>query len=96
MPADTGSCHPDDLTLAPFGYDLAKLIVTTAMTHGPIPPRGIAAALIAYNRPLTAGQRCPAQRLVGFCEAHHLLTGLPRPGRLPPSPARRPALDGPE
>src|SRR6202044_86507 len=24
----------DDLTLAPFGYDLAKLVVTLAMTHG--------------------------------------------------------------
>jgi hypothetical protein len=29
----------DDLTLAPFGYDLAKLTVTLAMTHGPIVER---------------------------------------------------------
>src|SRR5262249_15341303 len=27
----------DDLTLAPFGYDLAKLVVTLSMTHGPLP-----------------------------------------------------------
>ena len=27
----------DDLTLAPFGYDLAKLVVTLAMTYGALP-----------------------------------------------------------
>ncbi|WP_424533806.1 phosphotransferase [Sphaerisporangium viridialbum] len=40
----------DDLTLAPFGYDLAKLIVTLAMTYGPLPPAAIRHSLIAYNR----------------------------------------------
>ncbi|MGH3754923.1 MAG: phosphotransferase, partial [Pseudonocardiaceae bacterium] len=39
----------DDLTLAPFGYDLAKLVVTTAMTHGPLDPRRLEAALEVYN-----------------------------------------------
>jgi hypothetical protein len=37
----------DDLTLVPFCYDLAKLIVTLAMTHGPIPCATITEALRA-------------------------------------------------
>lgn len=82
----------DDLTLAPFGYDLAKLIVTTAMTYGELPTGLAAAALVAYNRPLAAEQRCPAARLAGLCEVHHLLTAsyLGRNGYCHPWPDVRP------
>jgi hypothetical protein len=45
----------DDLTLAPFGYDLAKLVVTTAMTHGPTTEEAVLAALDAYNRQTSQG-----------------------------------------
>ncbi|MBV9448246.1 MAG: phosphotransferase, partial [Streptosporangiaceae bacterium] len=43
----------DVLTLAPAGYDLAKLIVTLTMTHGPLLATQIRAALAAYNTALT-------------------------------------------
>jgi aminoglycoside phosphotransferase (APT) family kinase protein len=68
----------DDLTLAPFGYDLAKLIVTLAMTHGPIPSAAIAEALSAYNS--AAAGYCPMlvpvawDELTGWAEIHHILT----------------------
>jgi len=68
----------DDLTLAPFGYDLAKLIVTLAMTHGPISCAAITEALSAYN--LAANGHCPAlprvtwNELMGWAEIHHILT----------------------
>jgi hypothetical protein len=68
----------DDLTLAPFGYDLAKLIVTLAMTHGPIPAPGIAAALGTYNT--AAGRQCATlpgvawEELLSWAEVHHILT----------------------
>ncbi|MEU1819945.1 phosphotransferase [Streptomyces abikoensis] len=39
----------DDLTLAPFGYDLAKLITTLIMTYGSIEPPSIDQALDRYN-----------------------------------------------
>ncbi|MEV0615666.1 phosphotransferase [Nonomuraea sp. NPDC050404] len=39
----------DDLTLAPFGYDLAKLIVTLTMTYGPLPHTAVSIALNTYN-----------------------------------------------
>lgn len=82
----------DDLTLAPFGFDLAKLIVTTAMTHGELPAGLAAAALVAYNGPLAVEQRCPAARLAGMCEVHHLLTAsyLGRNGYHHPWPDVRP------
>jgi len=50
----------DDLTLAPFGYDLAKLVVTLAMTYGELPGEQIAAALFAYNT--DAARQCAAPR----------------------------------
>jgi Ser/Thr protein kinase RdoA (MazF antagonist) len=68
----------DDLTLAPFGYDLAKLIVTLAMTHGPIPSAAIAEALSTYNS-ASAGHWPPLVpvtwgELTGWAEIHHILT----------------------
>jgi Ser/Thr protein kinase RdoA (MazF antagonist) len=68
----------DDLTLAPFGYDLAKLIVTLAMTHGPIPAASIGAALTSYNA--AAARHCQAlpsvtrEELMNWAEIHHILT----------------------
>jgi len=68
----------DDLTLAPFGYDLAKLIVTLAMTHGPLPAPDIAAALSTYNTAID--RQCAAlpgvkwEELLSWAEVHHILT----------------------
>ena len=68
----------DDLTLAPLGYDLAKLIVTLAMTHGPIPAPDIAAALSAYNAATAErNQALPSvtwDELMDWAEIHHILT----------------------
>ncbi|MFJ5812141.1 phosphotransferase family protein [Streptomyces sp. NPDC093093] len=62
----------DDLTLAPFGYDLAKLIVTTAMTHGLLPDHATEQALDAYNQYVP--HPCTRQRLNEWMEIHHILT----------------------
>ena len=68
----------DDLTLAPFGYDLAKLIVTLAMTHGPIHGAAITEALNAYNS--AVADHCPTmppatwEELMSWAEIHHILT----------------------
>jgi hypothetical protein len=68
----------DDLTLAPFGYDLAKLVVTLAMTHGPVPAPDIATALSAYNtaaaRHSTALPTVTWEELMNWAEIHHILT----------------------
>jgi hypothetical protein len=86
----------DDLTLAPFGYDLAKLVLSTAMTHGHLDPRHLQAALEAYNaRTAEAGGHtatCTPQRLRGYAEVHHLLTAryLHRNGYTHPWPEIRP------
>ena len=68
----------DDLTLAPFGYDLAKLTVTLAMTHGPIHAAAITEALNAYNSAVAG--HCPTlppvtwEELMSWAEIHHILT----------------------
>ena len=67
----------DHLTLAPVGYDLAKLIVTMAMTHGLLPASGIAQALDAYNstvRQHTATAPVTWDELMNWAEIHHILT----------------------
>jgi Phosphotransferase enzyme family len=68
----------DDLTLAPFGYDLAKLIVTLAMTYGPMPAPDIATALSAYNAATaTHSGALPSvtwDDLMNWAEIHHILT----------------------
>jgi hypothetical protein len=68
----------DDLTLAPFGYDLAKLLVSLAMTHGRLEEAHIVAALTTYlgavqhnGGPATA---CTVEELRRYAEIHHLLT----------------------
>jgi phosphotransferase family enzyme len=75
---DTGAAiiDFDDLTLAPFGYDLAKLIVSTAMTHGHLHPHTVDAALEIYNtHTAPAGDTtCPMHRLRAYAEFHHLCT----------------------
>ena len=68
----------DDLSLTPFGYDLAKLVVTLAMTCGSLPALQITAALGAYNA--ATRQRCPEagacyrKQLMAWAEIHHILT----------------------
>jgi hypothetical protein len=81
----------DDLTLAPFGYDLAKLIVTAAMTHGRPPESTVSATLDAYNAQV-GDNACPPERLRAYAELHHLLTAryLHRHGYRHPWPAVRP------
>jgi hypothetical protein len=72
----------DDLTLAPFGYDLAKLLVTLAMTHGSLPPDTFKAALARYNQPLIDVDLAPVTpaQFLSYTDLHHLLT-LPYLGR---------------
>lgn len=94
----------DELTLAPFGYDLAKLVVTLAMTYGRIPAPAIAAALTSYNT--ATARHCPAlpgiawDELMNWAEIHHILTGpYAADGRYPhrwdhARPSARPAGDG--
>ncbi|MFJ8477688.1 phosphotransferase [Kitasatospora sp. NPDC094011] len=66
----------DSLTLAPFGYDLAKLVVSTAMTTGPLPEDTIHRAVDAYNRhPRHHGlPGCSRHEFTAWCEFHHILT----------------------
>lgn len=62
----------DDLTPAPFGYDLAKLLMTTVMTHGPLPRNTAEEALDSYNQRVP--HPCTRQRLDDWTEIHHILT----------------------
>ena len=67
----------DDLTLAPFGYDLAKTVVSAAMTYGRLSHRGIALALEVYNSQTTQASKaavCTFQQLQRYAELHHKLT----------------------
>ncbi|MGW4896616.1 phosphotransferase [Kitasatospora sp. NPDC004240] len=66
----------DSMTLAPFGYDLAKLVVSTAMTSGPLPDDAIRRAVVAYNHhPLRSGlPGCAWREFAAWCEFHHVLT----------------------
>jgi Phosphotransferase enzyme family len=73
----------DDLTLAPFGYDLAKLIVTLQMTHGHLGPADVATALAAYNRAAAShgdGLAVSRSRLDAF-NALHQIFNAPYAGR---------------
>jgi hypothetical protein len=94
--AGTAIVDFDDLTLAPFGYDLAKLIVSTAMTFGPLSEKEADAALSIYID--TARQfggpadSCSLAQLAGYAEVHHQLTAryLGRNGYQHPWPKVRP------
>ncbi|MEW1996928.1 phosphotransferase [Streptomyces coelicoflavus] len=46
---DIVAVDTDDLSLAPMGYDLAKLIATLHLTYGPLRDQAVNAALLAYN-----------------------------------------------
>lgn len=46
---DVVTVDTDDLSLAPMGYDLAKLIATLHLTYGPLTDQAVNAALFAYN-----------------------------------------------
>lgn len=74
----------DDLTLAPFGYDLAKLITTLIMTHGTVEPPVIAEALDLYNEAASRHDvrlgTTDLQRLHAFITLHVHLTA-PYAGR---------------
>jgi SAM-dependent methyltransferase len=67
----------DDLTLAPFGYDVAKLVVGLAMTVGRLPDDLIVQTLSAYN--LAVGSRIPDVRpvtmsdFIDWAEISHIL-----------------------
>jgi phosphotransferase family enzyme len=81
----------DDLTLAPFGYDLAKLIVSTAMTDGQPAGSLVADALAAYNT-CAGTNACTVNRLHHYAELHGSLTAryLHRNGYRHPWPTVRP------
>ena len=68
----------DDLTLAPFGYDLAKLVVSTAMTYGLLSGTQIEQTQAAYTHSVeTAGgpaHSCTPAQLADYAEVHHRLT----------------------
>ncbi len=86
----------DDLTLAPFGYDLAKLVVSTAMTHGRVPARRVQSVLDAYNNGVHAAACPPAActwpQFAAYAELHNVLTApyLGHNGYRYPWPAVRP------
>ena len=67
----------DDLTLAPFGYDLAKLVVSAGMTYGRLDPDEIALVLREYNDEVAEADSdatCSLVQLRRYAEFHHLLT----------------------
>ncbi|MGH3871541.1 MAG: phosphotransferase [Pseudonocardiaceae bacterium] len=73
----------DVLTLAPAGYDLAKLVVTLVMTHGRLPETEIGQALTIYNAAFTHDSAAMESRelepvtraeLMAWAEIHHIFT----------------------
>ncbi len=73
----------DDLTLAPPGYDLGKLIVAAAMTCGPVQQTTIELILVSYNAALhrrtppahrNPALRCTLAQLYVWLEVHFVLT----------------------
>jgi len=85
----------DDLTLAPFGYDLAKLIVSTAMTYGRFDLHTVELARHTYNAHTAQAApqaTCSMRQLRIYAEFHHLLTVryLHRNGYHHPWPEVRP------
>ncbi|TDC73012.1 phosphotransferase, partial [Actinomadura sp. 7K507] len=77
----TGTSAPvavdfDVLTLAPLGYDLAKLVVTAAMTYGALDKLLIAETLDRYNTFLddTDLPGCTRPQFTAWTQMHHILT----------------------
>lgn len=68
----------DDLTLAPFGYDLAKLLFSAAMTYGRLSPATYPTVLAAYEAAVRAeggpARACSWDNLIQWLELHYLLT----------------------
>ncbi len=71
--ADVAVVDFDDLTLAPVGYDLAKIVVTTSMTYGRLGALTVRKALDTYNAQIHPWE-CQAEDFKLFAELHHLLT----------------------
>lgn len=75
---DIVTVDTDDLSLAPMGYDLAKLIATLHLTYGPLTDQAVNAALLAYNAAAGSyGARLGAtdrERLDDFLALHAVLT----------------------
>lgn len=75
---DIFTVDTDDLSLAPMGYDLAKLIATLLLTYGPLTSNAIDAGCDAYNQALR--QHDPRldttdrERLDDFLALHAALT----------------------
>ncbi|MBE1487497.1 phosphotransferase [Plantactinospora soyae] len=63
----------DDLTLAPFGYDLAGLLVTASMTYGRLDERILTDCVEAYRVAIVPNV-CELNELRQYAELHHLLT----------------------
>jgi Ser/Thr protein kinase RdoA (MazF antagonist) len=84
----------DDLTLAPYGYDLAKLITSLAMTYGQVPARQIELAIAIYNDAVGANV-CTAAEMAIWTELNWHLTAdyLGQNHYLFPWPAVRPWAD---
>lgn len=61
----------DDLSLAPAGYDLAKLLVSWGMTHGRRPPMEM--LLDVYNQ-AAGDELCDPDTFAVWIEVHHVLT----------------------
>ncbi|WP_017601122.1 phosphotransferase, partial [Nocardiopsis lucentensis] len=86
----------DDLTLAPFGYDLAKLLVSAAMTYGPLTHSLYTRVLDSYRHSgESAGgpeSTCSWSDLGDWMEIHGLFTAryVGRNGYRYPWPEVRP------
>jgi len=81
----------DDLTLAPHGYDLAKLVTSMAMTFGQLNLLDILSALDTYNSAVGYAA-CAARHLAIWAELNWLLTAnyIGRNGYQHPWPRVRP------
>ncbi|MBM7166957.1 phosphotransferase [Streptomyces sp. G44] len=81
---DIYTVDTDDLTLAPMGYDLAKLIATLVLTYGPLPAPVVDSALRAYNEAVERHDprlgTTDRERLDDFLALHAVLTA-PYAGR---------------
>jgi Phosphotransferase enzyme family len=74
--AHTVAVDFDTLTLAPPGYDAAKLIVSAAMTYGPLSPAFIDEVRASYNMVLHAAHLpiCTSEEFTAWTEINHVLT----------------------